>query len=61
MCGEGEKHCREMGSKRIEERGNMLQQARGKKEQTGKEQDPGKAHLRGTAPAIGEKEEGRLK
>ncbi len=42
-----------MGSKRLKEGGKM--------EQTGKEHDPGKTYLRGTAPAIGEKEEGRLK
>jgi hypothetical protein len=40
-----------MGSKRIKEGGNRLQQARGKKEQTGKEHDPGKTYLRGHSPS----------
>ena len=47
--------------KRIKEGGDRLLQARGKLEQTGKEHEPGKTYLRGTAPAIGEKEEGKLK
>ncbi len=50
-----------MGRGRIKEGGYRPPQARGKMEQTGKEREPGKTYLRGTAPARGEKDEGELK